>query len=80
MPPPQLQPDLSMEETMANFQLTVAEVTRLAGCHRSTVVRFEERGYISSRRDHNNFRRYSKSDAKKLRTLLRLRNEVDTNG
>lgn len=54
--------------------LTVNEVAKIAGCHRNTVLRYEREGYIKPMRDLNNFRRYSRQDAAKLRDLLTIRN------
>lgn len=54
---------------------TVHGVAKLAGCSRSTVLRYEQRGVIRSKRDCNNHRRYSPEEAKKLRELLALRTE-----
>ena len=53
--------------------LTVSEVADFAGCHRGTVLNYEKRGYIKPFRDHNNFRRYTKRDAKKLKQILEIR-------
>ena len=54
------------------YTLTVEQVARIAGCHRSTVLRYEKRGYLFPRRDHNEFRRFSKQDAQKLKQLLEI--------
>lgn len=60
-----------MEEQV--FDLTPEQIAQIAGCHRSTVLRYEQRGFIASMRDHNNYRRYSRRDAKKLREILNIR-------
>ena len=54
------------------YNLTVEQVARIAGCHRSTVLRYEQGGYLFPRRDHNGFRRFSKQDAQKLKQLLEI--------
>ena len=55
-----------------NFDLTPEQVASLAGCHRNTVLRYERRGFIHAMRDHNNHRRYSRRDAKKLKEILSI--------
>ena len=58
-------------ETIAD--LTVSQVAEIAGCHRLTVLNYEKRGYLKPMRDCNNFRRYTKQDALKLKQLLEIR-------
>jgi DNA-binding transcriptional MerR regulator len=58
---------------MAETNLTVAELGKIAGCHRNTVLNYEKRGHIRSMRDNNNFRRYSLRQALKLKEILSLR-------
>jgi DNA-binding transcriptional MerR regulator len=60
-----------------NADLTVSQVAEFAGCHPRTVLNYEKRGYIKPYRDHNNFRRYTKEDAKKLKQLLEIRRPVE---
>ena len=57
--------------------LTVNQVAEIAGCHRGTVLNYERRGYLKPLRDNNNFRRYTKQDALKLKQLLEIRRPVD---
>lgn len=59
------------------LELTVAQVAAIADCHRNTVLNYEKRGYIKSMRDYNDFRRYTKRDALKLKQLLEIRRPVD---
>jgi len=65
---------------MATYNLTVSEVAELAGCHRNTVLRYESRGYIRPMRDVNGYRRYSKSEAQKLKEILALRKPMQHQG
>lgn len=58
--------------------LTVAQVAKIAGCHRNTVLNYEKQGYIKAFRDHNNFRRYTMQDAIKLKEILSVRRRVDS--
>lgn len=57
----------------SQYNLTVEEVAAIAGCHRNTVLRYEGQGYIKSLRDNNNYRRYSKQDALKLKEIINIR-------
>ena len=57
--------------------LTVEQVASIARCHRNTVLNYERRGYIKPLRDHNNFRRYTKRDAMKLKQILEIRKPVE---
>jgi DNA-binding transcriptional MerR regulator len=57
--------------------LTVSQVADFCGCHRCTVLNYEARGYIQSLRDVNNFRKFPRSEAKKLKELLSLRKPSD---
>lgn len=52
---------------------TVSQVAEYAGCHRLTVLNYTEKGFLKPMRDHNNHRRYTRADAKKLKQLLELR-------
>jgi DNA-binding transcriptional MerR regulator len=54
-------------------ELTVAQVADFCGCHRCTVLNYEARGYIRSLRDCNNFRRFPRREAKKLKEILSIR-------
>ncbi len=56
-----------------NSDLTVSQVAEIAGCHKRTVLNYTKRGYLKPMRDHNNHRRYTKEDAKKLKQLLEIR-------
>ena len=58
---------------MIEANMTVSEVAAYAECHRNTVLNYERQGYIQSLRDNNNFRRYTKSEAKKLKEILNIR-------
>lgn len=58
---------------MAEKNLRVADVARIAGCHILTVKNYENRGYIQPERDVNNHRRYSLADALKLKEILTIR-------
>lgn len=58
---------------MIEANLTVAQVARIAGCHRNTVLNYEERGYIDAMRDNNNFRRYTLQQALKLKEIISTR-------
>jgi len=60
------------------YDLTVEQVAREARCHRSTVLRYEVAGYISSLRDNNGFRRFTKQDALKLKQILEIRKPSDS--
>ena len=62
---------------MRKTELTVAQVATIAGCHRNTVLNYEQRGFIRPLRDHNNFRRFPQSEALKLRELLNFRASND---
>jgi DNA-binding transcriptional MerR regulator len=53
-----------------------AQVAAIAECHPNTVKRYERRGVIRSKRDVNNFRRYSMQEALKLKKLLAKRVEI----
>jgi DNA-binding transcriptional MerR regulator len=59
-------------------ELTVSEVAAFAGCHRCTVLNYENRGYIRSLRDVNNFRRFPRREAKRLKEILSLRKPSDS--
>lgn len=65
-----------MKDSFQKTVLTVADVARIANCHRSTVLRYEEKGVLRAKRDTNNFRRYSLEDALRLKDLLSLRRTV----
>ena len=62
-----------MEST---YNLTVEQVATIAGCHRNTVLRYEKEGYITSMRDNNNYRRYARRDAMKLKEIINIRRPV----
>lgn len=62
------------EEQKAN--LTVAQVAKIAGCHVHTVKAYEEKGYIKAFRDFNGFRRFTESEALKLKRLMEIRKRV----
>jgi DNA-binding transcriptional MerR regulator len=51
-------------------ELTVAEMAGYAKCHRSTVLRFEQRGLIRSKRNYANHRLYTWVEANKLKEML----------
>jgi DNA-binding transcriptional MerR regulator len=59
------------------YNLTVEQVARVAKCHRNTVLRYENEGYLSPMRDNNNFRRYTEQDALKLKQILEIRRPVN---
>jgi len=56
--------------------LLVDDVAKIAGCHRSTVMRYEEKGLITPIRDENNFRRFSLEDALYLRQYFAGRKNI----
>jgi DNA-binding transcriptional MerR regulator len=58
---------------MQERKLKMDQVAKIAGCHRNNVLNYEQRGFISSMRDHNNHRRYSHQDANKLKEILNIR-------
>jgi len=58
---------------MTERNLKISDMARIADCHINTVKNYEQRGYIKSVRDNNNFRRYSQQDAKKLKEILNIR-------
>jgi len=64
----------SMENgTLAHVRqknLRAADVARIVGCHRNTVLRYENRGLIQPERDYNGWRKYSIEDALALCGLL----------
>ena len=57
--------------------LNVAEVAKIANCHRNTVLRYERKGLIQSRRDVNRFRRFRREDALRLKQILEIRQPVE---
>lgn len=57
--------------------LTVVQVARIAGCHEHTVRNYTRKGYIQAARDINGFRRYSLSEANKLKEILRIRKRAE---
>lgn len=61
-----------------NADLTVEQVARIAGCHRNTVLNYERQGFIKSMRDNNNFRRYPRQEALKLKQLLEIRRPYES--
>ena len=62
---------------MTEKNLMISGVARIADCHINTVRNYEKRGYIKSVRDNNNFRRYSRQDAIKLKEILNIRRPTD---
>ena len=62
---------------MPQADFTAAQVAKIAGCHRNTVVNYTLRGVITSMRDSNGYRRYTMADALRLREILSHR-EPDT--
>ena len=56
-------------------ELTVAQVAEYARCHRTTVLRFEQRGLIRSTRNYANHRLFSLDEAAKLKKMLAQRYE-----
>jgi DNA-binding transcriptional MerR regulator len=55
------------------YDLTVKEVAGIVGCHRNTVLKYEDDGYVSPMRDKNNYRRYSLQQALELKKIVNLR-------
>ena len=53
--------------------LTINQVAKICNCHINTVKNYTDRGYIQATRDSNNFRRYSLSEALKLKEILTIR-------
>lgn len=51
-------------------ELTVAQMAEYARCHRTTVLRWEQRGLIRSTRNHANHRLYTWVEANKLKEML----------
>ena len=49
--------------------MLISELAEKAGLHPETIRRLEKRGLISSRRDINNWRRYSSDVVDKLKKL-----------
>lgn len=64
---------LEVEDMKDNPDLTVAGLAKFASCHRNTVVSYCNRGLITAYRDVNNYRRFSKAEALKLKKLLNHR-------
>lgn len=62
---------------MAERNLTICDVAKIADCHINTVKNYEKRGYIKPARDNNNFRRYSQQEALKLKKLLSIRSSAN---
>jgi len=58
---------------MADQNLTIKDVAQIADCHINTVKNYERRGYINPVRDNNNFRRYTRQDALRLKQILSIR-------
>ena len=58
---------------MSSKELTVSQVASVVGVHRNTVLRYERRGLIVSKRDHNGFRKYGLDEALKLKEILSSR-------
>lgn len=57
--------------------LTVSEVVKIAGCHRSTLIRYERKGLIQPLRDRNGHRRFSLKEALELKNILQMRITYD---
>lgn len=53
--------------------LTVAQVARLVGCHDHTVRAYERKGLIRAFRDFNNHRRFTPTEAMKLKQIMEIR-------
>ncbi len=53
--------------------LRVSQVAGICGCHIKTVINHEKRGTIQAERDVYNYRRFSMSDALKLKRILSAR-------
>jgi DNA-binding transcriptional MerR regulator len=68
-------PESRLMETA--YELKVADVARIANCHRLTVIAYERRGILKPTRNIQNHRRFSSEDAQKLKALLALRQLVD---
>lgn len=60
---------------MPEMNLTISDVAKIAGCHINTVKNYEKKGFVKSVRDNNNFRRYTRQEALKLRELLKIRRD-----
>ena len=58
---------------METASLRVCDLARLAGCHRSSVLNYEKKGIIQSTRTISGHRRFTKSDAEKLRAIFSTR-------
>lgn len=58
---------------MLQANLTAAQVAKIAGCHRNTVVNYTDKGVLIAFRDSNGFRKYSLQEALKLKKLLEHR-------
>ena len=58
---------------MEKKELTVSQIATIVGVHRNTVLRYEQRGVIASKRDHNGFRKYPLEEALKLKKMFSLR-------
>jgi DNA-binding transcriptional MerR regulator len=61
-----------MEESIA-ANLTVQAVAEIAGCHPQTVKSYEKKGLIRSFRDINGWRRFTESEALKMKRLWEIR-------
>ena len=62
---------------LEKHSLTVDEVAKIAGCHRLTVLAYERRGFYHSTRDINNWRRFRRGDALRLKQILEIRRLVE---
>ena len=62
---------------MKDHQLKVSDVAKIVGCHRNTVLRYDQKGVIHSMRDNNNFRRYSIGEALKLKEIMSFREGIN---
>ncbi len=61
----------------SEHKLYPEQVAKIANCHRNTVLKYEREGFISSLRDNNGFRRFTKQDALKLKQILEIRKPSD---
>ena len=56
--------------------LTVAQVAQIANCYRNTVLRWEAKGVIHAKRDINGYRRFSLTQALKLKEIITSRTDA----
>lgn len=60
---------------MYEQDFSVSETANQAGCHRNTVLRYEQRGLIHALRDVNGFRRFPTHEVERLKELLTMRTD-----